>query len=465
MQNIRINSKLVEKGDVFIGFGCSRVAEHVEEARRRGASLVFLELESIGTIPMNSDIVIVDDARMFASNLYRIAYPNQPECCVAITGTNGKSSVAHFVRQLWSFCGKKSANLGTLGLFIDDSVVEHIPGLQLPKLTTPDSFSFHKILNWLKSENVDHFVFEASSHALHQKRLHSVSLSAAAFTNFESDHLDYHKSRAEYLDSKLKLFSEILGPHSHVVISRDNLEIYTKVSKINDNLITFGMSQENNISVSKVRYHSGNTIFDLIIYENIFKDIQTKLFGDFQLMNLMCAVGITFGTGLFPDDIEQCIHKICPLRGRMEFIIAHNGIRAFVDYAHTSSAFHAAMLEFRKICEGKLICVFGCGGDRDKSKRIEMGRCAEKLAEVVIITDDNPRSENPSQIRSEILQGCRNAIEIGDRKEAIRYAVNVASSGDCIVVIGKGHEVTQNYGSQNLEHDDKKEIIDAFELI
>ncbi|MDR1034509.1 MAG: UDP-N-acetylmuramoyl-L-alanyl-D-glutamate--2,6-diaminopimelate ligase [Holosporales bacterium] len=459
MRNIRTNSKNVKNGDAFIAIPCKEIIDHIEEAKRNKASLIFVQKPMVNIIPNTKEIVIVDDVRLLASRFARLVNSEQPEHCVAITGTNGKSSVAHFIRQFWTACGKRAANLGTVGIFIGDILTKKLGDFQIPNLTTPDSFTLHKILDFLKFDGISHFVFEASSHALHQKRLHSVSLSAAAFTNLESDHLDYHGTKDEYFSAKLRLFYEILDSKSPAIASLDYEDIYHHISKFNKNIISFGMSNKNYITVDNVQNLSNNTVFDLIIDGNRFKDIKIDLIGKFQLMNLMCAVGVSYCSGLSCDMIINALPKIRQLQGRMELIREINGIKVFIDYAHTSSALESVLSALVQICRGKLVCVFGCGGDRDKTKRIEMGKIAEKLAEAVIITDDNPRYEDPATIRSEIILGCKGAVEIGDRKAAIKFAIDSSKSGDYVIIIGKGHETTQIYGSTVLAHDDREEVL------
>jgi UDP-N-acetylmuramoyl-L-alanyl-D-glutamate--2,6-diaminopimelate ligase len=316
----------------------------------------------------------------------------------------------------------------------------------------------------LKSSDISHFVFEASSHSLQQKRLHSVTLSAAAFTNLASDHLDYHLNRKEYFEAKLKLFSEILNPKATVITSLDYEDIYNGITKYNKNIISFGMNSKNFITVDNIRNYSDYIVCDFVVDGNKFKNIKVELIGIFQLMNLMCAMGIAYCSKVSCDTIIESIHKILPLQGRMEFVHETNGAKVFVDYAHTSSAFESALTAFKQLCRGRLICVFGCGGDRDKNKRREMGEIAERLANVVIITDDNPRFEDPAKIRTEIMSSCGHAIEIGDRKSAIKFAINSSMPGDFVVIVGKGHETTQTYGLTTINHDDSKEILDNLKI-
>ena len=452
MKNVQINSKLVKPGDIFVAFPCQDVEDHISEAIQNGAGIVFSESSK------NEKVISVQDARLLASKLAKFVYPGQPEICVAITGTNGKSSTAHFLRQIWTYSGRKSGNLGTLGLFIDQEKVEP-EGITVPNLTTPDPITFHKIMQYLQFQNIDYCVFEASSHALEQKRCHSIDLTAAAFTNLASDHLDYHKTREAYLSSKLRLFNEILSPNKPAVISMDFPEVYEAVSKVNNNLVTFGESEGNFVRASNIKEFPDQIVFDLYCGAEIFKKVEIKLFGRFQVMNILCAIALAIASGINISDIIQALPKIKPLNGRMEHIRTINGGNVYIDFAHTSEGFRNALECFKKACPGRLICVFGCGGDRDKSKRPEMGKIASEIADISIITDDNPRTESPLSIRQQIVEACPGAVEIGNRREAIHHAMSLIKPGDFVVVIGKGHETYQIYADQTIHFSDKEEIL------
>jgi UDP-N-acetylmuramoyl-L-alanyl-D-glutamate--2,6-diaminopimelate ligase len=452
MQNININSKHVGNEDIFVGISCSKLKENVKEAFERGASLVFSEKK------IHKDVIVVDDSRLLASRLARFRYNRQPEMCVAVTGTNGKSSVSHFLKQIWNMLGKKSANIGTLGLFIDDDIVK-IDGIETYGLTTPDPITFHKIMELLDDMNVSNCVFEASSHALDQKRIHSVSLEAAGFTSLASDHLDYHKTRKSYLRAKLKLFKDVLNPSKPAIISRDSRDIYDEVLKYNKNIVSFGISKDNFIRATNIRSLPNRINFDLICGNVKFENVEINLSGEFQVMNILCAVSLAVSTKFDIEEIVQILPKIKSLEGRMEHIADYKGGNIYVDFAHTTEAFRNSLTSFKSICNGRLICVFGCGGDRDKSKRSEIGKIADDIADIVIVTDDNPRTEHPSKIRKEIMKGCKKAIEIGDRKEAIRHAIEMMTSGDSVVVLGKGHEKIQILHDKTIDFSDREEIL------
>ena len=458
MRNIQINSQYVKEGDIFVGISCEHLKHNVMDALNKGAILAFVEKKYKDQLCEFSNIIFVEDSRLIASRLSAFCYNQCPEICVGVTGTNGKSSVVHFLKQIWQYSGKKSANLGTLGLFIGDFKIEP-DNLNIPALTTPDCISLHKILEYLKKEDVTHFAFEASSHALEQKRLHSVPIQAAGFTNLASDHLDYHKTKNAYLSSKMRLFKEILPQEKPAILSMDFPEIYESVKVFNKNIITFGLSDKNLIQARNIVEYFDKIKFDLIIGDVYFKDLEVKLFGKFQIMNLLCAVALAYSTGLTINQIVESFEKIKQLEGRMEYIGSHNGSNIYVDYAHTAEGFRNCLETFKRTCKGRLICVFGCGGDRDNSKRSENGKSADELADIVIVTDDNPRTENPESIRKEIIASCPKAIEISDRKEAIKQAINIGQNEDIIVVIGKGHETIQIYKDKVIQHNDKEEIL------
>ncbi len=452
MKNIQINSKQVTKDDIFVAITCPNVKQNIREAFQKGASVVFSEFYD------DSRVIKIDDARLLASKLAKYAYNNQPNTCVSVTGTNGKSSVAHFLSQIWQYSGKNTANLGTLGLFINGQKTD-LENIIIPNLTTPDSITLHKILDHLAKLNITHLVFEASSHALEQKRLHSVELSAAAFTNFASDHLDYHKTRESYFLSKLRLFKEILKNDRQAIVSKDYPIIFSEVSKLNKNIISFGLNEGNFVRAENIKEFSDHIIFDISFGKEKFKNLNVKLFGQFQIMNILCASALAFSCGLSPKEIIETFSKLSTLNGRMEHIRSINGGNVYVDYAHTSEAFKNALKCFKRVCKGNLICVFGCGGNRDKSKRREMGKIVNELADIIIVTDDNPRFESPESIRSEIISNCPNALDIPNRKDAIYKALSLINPGDFVAVIGKGHEDYQIYGNKTIHFSDKETIL------
>jgi UDP-N-acetylmuramoyl-L-alanyl-D-glutamate--2,6-diaminopimelate ligase len=365
------------------------------------------------------------------------------------------------VNELLQICHalkKKVASLGTLGLFVGNE--RYTPKeVVVPSLTTPGAVDLHRILDYVYGVGVSHFVFEASSHALDQERAHSVDLVAAAFTNFASDHLDYHKTNEEYLKAKLRLFSEILPHDKPAVVSRDFPEIYEEVRKLNGNIISFGLGRGNLFRAESIREFESSIVFDLSFDSKKFSDIEINLVGGFQVMNVLCAISLAYAYGFDVQEVVNILPSIKPLNGRMEHIKSIHGGDVYIDFAHTNEGLRTSLASFKKICKGRLICVFGCGGDRDRGKRPEMGETASKIADIVIVTDDNPRTEDPKTIRAEIISRCPKAIEIGDRREAIRYAISLMNSGDFVAVIGKGHEECQIYADRTNHFSDREEIL------
>ena len=318
--------------------------------------------------------------------------------------------------------------------------------------------NLHKILNYLHESSVNHLAFEASSAALDQKRLHSVTLSAGAFTNLASDHLDYHKTHEAYLNAKLRLFSEVLPQRQPAIVSMDNIELYQKVQSVHPCIVSFGLNTQNMIQVRNIRASVDKIVFDLALEGTVFEKLELNLLGKFQLSNVLVAISLAYSTGVDTKKIVDAIPFITPLNGRMEQIAVYNGAHVFIDYAHTAAGFRTALEELRKHARNRLICVFGCGGNRDTTKRSEMGAIANELADIVIVTDDNPRDEDPKVIRNAILAKCPSGKEISDRAAAIEFAMRYAQQGDIVAVMGKGHEEVQIYGTTSYPFSDRTVI-------
>jgi UDP-N-acetylmuramoyl-L-alanyl-D-glutamate--2,6-diaminopimelate ligase len=456
--DIRLNSRLVESGDIFVGIKCDNINSNVANAIANGAKAIFAEGIDISRF-LRPDVIAVSDARMTASVLARLRYPLQPACCVAVTGTHGKSSVVHFLRQIWIGTGLHAASLGTVGLYINEARCSP-QNFEVSNLTTPDPVTLHKTMEYFAESGITNVAFEASSHGIDQKRLHSVTLTAAAFTNFASDHLDYHCTRDAYLDAKLRLFQEILPRDGVIVAPYDDAVLCTHLSNIGKEMITFGFNDGGDVTAKNITLSSKYMTFDITCCGRRFSSVSVRLFGKLQIANILCAIALAYASGLTIDNIIDALKKVTPLDGRMEYVAtATNGGNIYVDYAHTASAFRHALLDFKTVCTRKLICVFGCGGDRDRSKRKEMGITASEIADVVIVTDDNPRSEDPASIRQDILSASPGAIEIGNRSNAIAHAISIARCGDIIAIIGKGHECIQTNGTNIIKFNDREEVL------
>jgi UDP-N-acetylmuramoyl-L-alanyl-D-glutamate--2,6-diaminopimelate ligase len=383
-------------------------------------------------------------------------YAAQPGTTVAVTGTSGKTSVADFTRQIFGALGHQAASLGTIGLVKPG-------GATYGGLTTPDPVALHRTLDELAREGITHLAFEASSHGLDQFRLDGVRLKAAGFTNLGRDHLDYHPSMEAYLAAKLRLFTELLPPDGTAVINVDaehapqvidatkgaGRRVMTVGSK-GDTLALESLKPDRFAQSMRVRHGSTTT------------DIRLPLLGAYQASNALLAAGLVIATGEPVARVLATLPQLTGVKGRLEIMGLARGGLVVIDYAHKPDALEAALRALRPFAPGRLVCVFGCGGDRDKGKRPIMGQIATKLADSVIVTDDNPRSEDPKTIRSEILAGAPGAREIGDRAEAIRAGARLLGNGDVLLVAGKGHETGQIVGSTVLpfsDHDVVREVL------
>lgn len=393
----------------------------------------------IANIPGLDSIIFHSSPRLIYHEIVSRFYKfQQPEYAVAVTGTNGKTSVVEFCRQIWQYAGYKSASIGTLGLCINNHREEN-----KYNLTTPNKNDLYEML---RNRNIEHIALEASSHGIDQYRMHGLKLRSAAFTNFSSDHLDYHISIDEYFETKKKLFSEVLPQGSRVILNADVKEYITLLNiarEQNSQIITYGKKGAHITLLKQVPSKKGQYLI-IKVYDKVY-NVFFRVFGKFQVYNLLCAIGMS-------ELKDICIEKLQSPEGRMERISDF----VFVDYAHTPDALKQALLSLKWHFKKKVVLVFGCGGNRDKTKRFEMSKVANRFAERVIITDDNPRNEDPAKIRYDLLQFCPNATEIGDRKMAIEEGINTAcNKGMILLIAGKGHEKYQILQNQVIEFSDK----------
>jgi UDP-N-acetylmuramoyl-L-alanyl-D-glutamate--2,6-diaminopimelate ligase len=393
--------------------------------------------------------VQVADARAALSHAASRFYPQRPSTIVAVTGTSGKTSVAAFVRQIWETLGLEAASLGTIG-------VVSRPLTVYGSLTTPDPVTLHQTLTKLAQAGVTHLAMEASSHGLDQKRLDGVTPAAAAFTNLSRDHMDYHANEEDYLAAKLRLFRDLLPGGGFAVIDADSA-IAPRVIAAASHPFTVGAAGAA-IRLVEARREGFATRLTLI-YRGASYETLLPLPGDFQVSNALVAAGLCIATGSAPGPVFAALATLEGAPGRLERI----GEQVFVDYAHKPDALEKALAALRPFVAGKLIVVLGCGGDRDPGKRPMMGAIATKGADVVIVTDDNPRSENPAAIRAAILAEAPGAHEIGDRAAAIREGVRLLQPGDALMIAGKGHETGQIVGDRTLPFSDADEARAALE--
>jgi len=379
-------------------------------------------------------------------------YGRQPEIVAAVTGTNGKTSIAAFVRQIFAACGHKSASMGTVGIVSPS-------GERTLSHTTPDPVVVHRELARLADEGVTHLALEASSHGLDQHRLDGVRVRAAAFTNLTRDHLDYHPSFEAYRDAKLRLFRDVVDADGVAVVDCDSDGHAAFVAAARQRglkLVTVGRHGETLRLTAREAHLDGQVI--TVEHGKIGHIVRLPLAGMFQASNALVAAGIAIGLGENPFDVFKALHTIKGAKGRLEHVAtAKSGAPIFVDYAHTPDALQTVLQTLRPHVQGRLHVVFGCGGDRDPGKRPLMGAAAAANADDVIVTDDNPRTEDAAKIRAAALAGAQRAREIGDRAEAIGYAVSRLGEGDILVIAGKGHESGQIVGTQILPFDDGDE--------
>ncbi len=377
-------------------------------------------------------------------------FGRQPDSVVAVTGTNGKTSVAEFTRQIWFRLGQPSASLGTLGLTVDGQS-------RGPSLTTPDPVRLHSILRELTDEGVRHVALEASSHGLEQARLDGVEVAAAAFTNLTRDHLDYHGSMDAYRTAKLGLFDRVMAPGGTAVLNIDSPEFEAfraSAERRGHRIASYGARPGADLRIVERRPRPTGQSLELIV-EGRARHIELPLIGDFQAWNALAAAGLAMATGSSADATLGVLDQLVGVRGRMERVaVLDNGAAVYVDYAHTPDALEMVLRAVRPHTEGRLWCVFGCGGDRDPGKRPMMGCTVARNADRPIVTDDNPRSEDPAKIRAAALAACKGGEEIGDRGDAIRTAISRLTPGDVLVIAGKGHEQGQEVAGEVLPFDD-----------
>jgi UDP-N-acetylmuramoyl-L-alanyl-D-glutamate--2,6-diaminopimelate ligase len=372
---------------------------------------------------------------------------------VAVTGTSGKTSVASFTRQIWEHAGYAAASIGTTGVIA--------PGRnEYGSLTTPDPVALHRLLAELAAAGVDHAAMEASSHGLDQRRLDGVRLSAGAFTNLGRDHMDYHPTVEDYLGAKLRLFDTLLPKGAPALVFADDIysaPVIEAAKTAGLTVLTVGRHGDF-LTLKRVEHERYRQRAE-IEHNGEIHEIDLPLAGDFQIYNALVAAGLAIATGTAAPVALKALEKLKGAPGRLDLVgTAANGAPVYVDYAHKPDALENVLASVRPFTTGRVIVVFGCGGDRDRGKRPIMGEIATRLADVTIVTDDNPRSEVAAEIRSAILAAAPRAVEIGDRHQAIRTAVDMLSAGDTLIIAGKGHEEGQTIGAETLPFSDHEEV-------
>jgi UDP-N-acetylmuramoyl-L-alanyl-D-glutamate--2,6-diaminopimelate ligase len=443
-----IDHRKVAPGTIFGAFEGARVngEDFIPAAIEAGAIAIVARPQA--RVEGAHHIAADEPRAAFAALASRFFAPF-PATCVAVTGTNGKTSTVEMTRQLWRMAGHHAASIGTLGVTTADDRVT-------TGLTTPDVVTFLSNVGGLAREGVTHLAFEASSHGLTQYRTEGLPVAAAAFTNLSRDHLDYHGDMAAYFTAKLRLFAEVLSDSGTAVVWRDDPQserVIDLARERGNRIVTVGEHGDDLRLVARAPTLLGQGL--TIRAGEVDHEVTLPLIGGYQAANALVAAGLVIATG---GDVAQTIAglaRLQPVRGRLErAAIAASGAPVYVDYAHTPDALEAATAALRPHVEGRLLLVFGAGGDRDQGKREPMGEAAARTADVVIVTDDNPRTEDPAAIRRDVLKGAPNAREIGDRRSAIAAAVAEAGAGDIVLIAGKGHEQGQIVGDLVLPFDD-----------
>lgn len=451
---ISSDSRQVKPGVVFFALAGTKAdgAVYAADAAARGAAAIVAGKGS--TIAgLSVPVLAVDDPRLALALSAARYFGKQPQTMVAVTGTSGKTSVAAFTRQIWEQAGYASASIGTTGVVA--------PGRNdYGSLTTPDPVALHQLLRELADAGVTHASMEASSHGLDQRRLDGVKLAAGGFTNLGRDHMDYHSTIEDYHCAKLRLFDALLPKGAPAVIFADDpWSAPTIQAAQTAGLKVLTVGRHGDFLRLKRVEHERHRQRAEVEADGVLYEIDLPLAGDFQISNALVSAGLAISTGTPVAKALMALEKLKGAPGRLDLVgTTANGAPVYVDYAHKPDALENVLASVRPFTTGRVIVVFGCGGDRDRGKRPIMGEIATRLADVVIVTDDNPRSEVPETIRAAILAAAPGAIEIGDRRQAIHEAVGMLHAGDTLIVAGKGHEEGQTIGSETLHFSDHEEV-------
>ena len=452
---INADSRAIIAGEAFFALPGTRAHgdSFTAEALKRGASVMITDRAPAGDpgIP----VVVIGDVRGAYARAAARRFAPQPAVSVAVTGTNGKTSVASFVRQIWEASGIAAASIGTLG-------IETAAGLNPGSLTTPDALSLHRDLAALKAAGIDHIAIEASSQGLDQRRVDGLRFQAVGFTNLTDDHLEYHHGLDGYREAKLRLFRELLADGGAAVVNADDPEhapfLYAALDR-GARLLTVGRDGGFFEVADIANEGFGQRVYGRLVGEPV--NFYLPLTGAFQASNALVAMGLAMATGAPREATLGALSELKGARGRLERVGEGDDGAVFVDYAHTPDALKNAIVSLRPYAKGRLTVVFGCGGDRDKAKRPQMGAIAQALADRVIVTDDNPRTEDAATIRAEILAAAGGAEEIGDRRQAIRSAIAGIGSRDVVLIAGKGHEDYQIVGTTRHHFSDHEVVAEA----
>ncbi len=457
VRGVAVDSRAVRPGDVFVAIegGKTDGLKFLSAALAAGASAVLAQRASETPLPAGIAFVRSANARRALALIAAKFFARQPATIAAITGTSGKTSVAAFTRQIWTALGHEAASVGTVGIVSPR-------GETYGSLTTPDPVALHRSLDALAGEGVTHLAIEASSHGLDQYRLDGLRIAAAAFTNLSRDHLDYHPTMEAYLAAKLRLFEELAEPGRVAVIDVDHEHsavVVAAAKKRGLRLVTVGRNGEG-IRLADAAV-DGFAQRLRLVHDGKEFGVRLPLVGEFQIENALVAAGLAISTGGDPAAVFAALEHLTGAKGRLELSGVKNGAPIFIDYAHKPDALAKALDALRPAASARLVVVLGAGGDRDRGKRPLMGEVAAAKADRVIVTDDNPRSEEPAAIRAAILAAAPGAAEIGDRREAIRAAIADLRAGDILLIAGKGHETGQIIGDRTIPFSDHEAVATA----
>ena len=447
IKGISSDSRKIKQNYIFVAIAGNNMDGHlfIDQAIKNGATVI---IHQRSVLKLDNIIYYqVEDPRIELSNLAAKIYPNQPKFILGVTGTSGKSSTVHFIREILRLTKRKAVSIGTLGVIGDFELNSN--------LTTPTTEDLHQILEQVSKHDIDYVAIECSSHGIDQHRLDNVNFSACAFTNISRDHLDYHADMEEYFATKLKLFSLMKNGVAGLNCDIEKYQELFLTCLNKHEIITYGKSEKADIKII--------SIDDLGEKQQVKWQINGKeynskiaIMGDFQVYNIACGISLLMAVNISADEIFEALESVTPVPGRMELVAYKNNSGVYVDYSHKPEALEQALLNLRRNTKNRLLVVFGCGGNRDQTKRKIMGEIASNLADLVFVTDDNPRNENPASIRYEILSGCKeNALEIEGREVAISKAIKELKEGDNLLIAGKGHENYQIIGDKVIDFSDK----------
>ncbi len=449
---ITSDSRHVAAGNMYVAITGSRSdgRAYISDAIGRGAKVIVTQKGTPPVVAAGVTWIETDNPRRYLAFAAAQFYGVRPPHIVAVTGTNGKTSTVNFCRQIWAHMKMSGSSMGTLGLIADN--IHEYDGM-----TTPEPMQLHAALKKLADARIDYLAMEASSQGMDQYRLEGLSFCAAGFTNLTQDHLDYHGDMTCYRDAKLRLFSDYLAAEGTAIINADDTyaaDFIAAAKGRNIKTLTYGQNGDDLRLIARRPVADGQVLMLELMGQKA--EVTLPLVGGFQAMNVLCALGLVMASAhKSADDVLATLPHLTGIDGRLQRVVeAPNGIGVYIDFAHTPDGLENVLVALRPHTIGRLICIFGCGGDRDRKKRPLMGEIAARLADITIITDDNPRSENPAFIRGEIRAAAPDAMEIDGRRNAIAHAVQMLTNGDVLVIAGKGHEQGQIFSDHTEPFDD-----------